>query len=124
MHPMSKSRHVRVAMAVSVALSPIVSSIASAQQANPQTGPATQPAATQPVEATTRPTTRVGNGGVIRQPGGGILLNFKDASIEAVLDELSAVAGFVVVKEVTRLEGKVTLVSKQPLNPEEAIALL
>ena len=52
--------------------------------------------------------------------GKGILLNFKNASTDAVLDELSAAAGFIVVKEV-KPEGRVTLVSKQPVKPDEAI---
>jgi general secretion pathway protein D len=55
--------------------------------------------------------------------GGGIMVNFKDANIDTVLDELSAVAGFIVVKEV-KPEGKVTLVSKQPVTPADAISLL
>ena len=55
---------------------------------------------------------------------GGIILNFQNASIDAVLDELSAVAGFIVVKEVPRVEGAVTLVSKQPVTPGEAVTLL
>ena len=45
--------------------------------------PATQPNGTQ---------------GIIRADGG-IILNFKDASIDAVLEQLSEVAGFIVVKE-------------------------
>src|SRR4051794_9622476 len=76
--------------------------------------------------ATTQSAPRLnGNGahGVTTQPGGGLLLNFKDASIDAVLDELSSAAGFIVVKEV-KPEGRVTLVSKQPVSPAEAIGLL
>ena len=76
----------------------------------PTTAPATQPA-------------RNGAGGVTSEPGGGMVLNFKDATIDAVLDELSSAAGFIVVKEV-KPEGRVTLVSKQSLNAEEVVSLL
>src|SRR5437667_7802757 len=74
----------------------------------------------------TSPTTRPNNNGIhgiTTQPGGGLLLNFKDANIDAVLDELSTAAGFIVVKEV-KPEGKVTLVSKQAVKPAEAVDLL
>src|SRR5213082_688511 len=74
----------------------------------------------------TSPTTRPNNNGVhgvTTQPGGGLLLNFKDANIDAVLDELSSAAGFIVVKEV-KPEGKVTLISKQAVKPAEAVELL
>jgi len=53
----------------------------------------------------------------------GILLNFKDASLDAVLTYLSEVAGFVVVKEV-EVTGRVTVISRQPLNVEEAVSLI
>jgi general secretion pathway protein D len=73
------------------------------------------PAATGP--ASTQPR-------VLRANANGIILNFKDASIEAVLDELSAAAGYVIVKQVPKIEGRITLVSRQPLAPEEAVSLL
>src|SRR4051812_12339127 len=94
-----------------------------------QAAPATNPATTAPTTAravgaaaATRPATN-GVRGVTTQPGGGMVLNFKEASIDSVLDELSAAAGFIVVK-VVKPEGRVTLVSKQPVNPQEAIELL
>ncbi|MGB7158164.1 MAG: type II secretion system secretin GspD [Tepidisphaeraceae bacterium] len=99
------------AAALSVAL---LAAPASAQNALTTTRPTTAPINARNANATTHVTT---------QPGGGLLLNFKDASIDIVLDELSAAAGFIVVKEV-KPEGKVTLVSKQAVNPTEAIALL
>src|SRR5437667_4747226 len=74
----------------------------------------------------TSPTTRPNNNGIhgiTTQPGGGLLLNCKDANIDAGLDELSSAAGFIVVKEV-KPEGKVTLVSKQAVKPTEAVDLL
>src|SRR2546423_7366001 len=93
-----------------------ITAIAPAQTTAPS---ATQPASTQPA---TRPSNN-GVHGVTTQPGGGLLLNFKDANIDAVLDELSSAAGFIVVKEV-KPEGRVTLVSKQSVSPTEAVGLL
>ena len=102
--------------------------------ANVNRTPATPPAP----RPTTHPAAAVAHAGgsapPATQPGavfvppngnpGGIMLNFQDASIDAVLDELSAVAGFIVVKEVPRSSGTVTLVSKQPVTPDEAVSLL
>lgn len=76
------------------------------------TQPATQPS--------THPTTRTG--GIIRSDGG-FLLNFQDVNIDVILNELSDVAGLIVVKEV-KPEGRVTLVSKQPVNADDAVSLL
>src|SRR5258706_2535777 len=85
------------------------------------TQPATAPTTQQ--GATSRPTTNNVHG-IPTQPGGGLMLNFKEASIDSVLDELSAAAGFIVMKQVPKLEGRVTLVSKQPVTPDEAVPLL
>ncbi len=76
----------------------------------PTTAPATGAAPSRPLT------------GVARQ-NGGLTLNFQDASIDVILDELSNAAGFIVVKEV-KPEGRVTLVSKQSVSPEEAVSLL
>lgn len=96
---------------------------------------ATQPLPPQPAPVQTAPATRTmaapsatrqnsnANGHATTRPGGGIMLNFKDASINTVLDELSAVGGFIVVKQVEP-QGRVTLVSKQPVKPDEAVSLL
>jgi general secretion pathway protein D len=72
--------------------------------------PTTTPAPAQPVPVT---------GGQPR----GVVLNFRDASLESVLNYLSEAAGFVVVLD-TRVEGTVNVVSHQPLNPDEAVDLL
>jgi general secretion pathway protein D len=56
--------------------------------------------------------------------GGGLLLNFKDATVDAVLDQLSEVAGFIVVKDTPRISYRITLLSKQAVNKEEAVSLL
>ncbi|MCP5521823.1 MAG: hypothetical protein H7A46_09785 [Verrucomicrobiales bacterium] len=53
----------------------------------------------------------------------GVVLNFRDASLESVLNYLSEAAGFVVVLD-TRVEGTVNVVSHQPLDPDEAVDLL
>ena len=52
-----------------------------------------------------------------------ISFNFIDASIDTVLDHLSEVAGFVVVREAP-ITGRVTVLSKQPVTPTEAVSLL
>ena len=56
-------------------------------------------------------------------PAGGIVLNFQDATLEAVLKELSQTAGLVVLPQVD-LTGRVSIISHQPLNVDEAVALL
>lgn len=52
-----------------------------------------------------------------------IVLNFRGASLDAVLDYLSEVAGFVIVKQ-TDVDGQIDVWSRQPLNQDEAINLL
>ena len=52
-----------------------------------------------------------------------IRLEFKDASVDSVLDYLSEAAGFIVVKE-TPVDGRVTVVSRGPVTPAEALTLL
>ncbi|HEV2296158.1 MAG TPA: type II secretion system secretin GspD [Tepidisphaeraceae bacterium] len=109
------------------ARSPLAAALALAMASAPavaQVAPTTAPAA----DATTAPSDiRNGNATtsphITTQPSGSLVLNFKDASIDSVLDELSSAAGFIVVKEV-KPEGRVTLISKQPVSPTEAISLL
>ena len=71
------------------------------------TQPASQPAASQP---STKPSDK-------------ITVNFKDASLDAVLEHLASSAGFVVMKE-GPVDGRVSLMSKTPVRPEEAVTLL
>jgi len=52
-----------------------------------------------------------------------IQLNFRDATLDSVLQYLSEAAGLVVVSD-TPVEGRVTVVSRQPLNVEEVVALI
>src|SRR5688500_11130495 len=97
----------------------MLAAAAFATVAGAQTRPATLPA-TGPTTAATRN----GDGGDgVRKTDQGLVLNFRDASINVVLDELSAAAGFIVVKEFTP-QGRVTLTSRQPVSPEEAVSLL
>ncbi len=93
------------------------SEIAPAPASAPATAPTPAPA--------TAPASRPANGysHVTTRPGGQLILNFDNASIASVLDELSAAAGFIVVKEV-KPEGRVSLTSRQPIGPDEAISLL
>ncbi len=52
-----------------------------------------------------------------------ILLNFKDASLETILEYLSEVAGLVVVADES-LTDRLTVISRQSLNIDEAVSLI
>lgn len=52
-----------------------------------------------------------------------LILNFQDALVGDVLDYLSEKAGLVIISD-TYLSGRINLISKQPLNIDEVIALL
>ncbi len=52
-----------------------------------------------------------------------ILLNFREAPLSAVLEHLSEVGGLIIVEEAT-VDGRVTVMSRQPLNAQEAVDLL
>ncbi len=54
---------------------------------------------------------------------GGIVLDFRDAPLVAVLEHLSEAGGLVIVEEAV-LEGRVTVIGRQPLSVPEAVALL
>ncbi len=53
----------------------------------------------------------------------GLVLNFHDVPLTAVLNYLSAKAGLIIVSDVN-LQGKVTVVSKQPVATNEIVQLL
>jgi general secretion pathway protein D len=53
----------------------------------------------------------------------GILLNFREAPLSAVLEYLSEYAGLVVLEQAS-VTGRVTVMSRQPLSVEEAVSLL
>ncbi len=104
-----------------------VSPIALAQEESAPPAPAAAPITVAP--ETTAPAPAAGNGNAEHAPSGltatngGLLLHFQDVSINAVLDELSAAGGFVVVKLV-KPEGRISLVSRQPVDKATAVALL
>lgn len=92
----------------------------------PTTQPTTGPA---PFTTTTRPAPLGGTpnnadtGAITTRPDAKISINFKDARLDYVLDQLSLAAGYVIVPETT-IEGRVTVTSKQPISPAEAVVLL
>ena len=57
------------------------------------------------------------------EPGGPLRLNFKDASVHAVLEYLSEATGLIILQE-TPIEGRITLISRQPISTDEAVGLL
>src|SRR5947209_8060873 len=73
-----------------------------------------QPAAT-PSEGTVRK--------VVSEGDKELRLNFRDVPLDMVLNYLSDAAGFTIVLE-TKVEGRVTVWSNQPLTKEEAVNLL
>lgn len=52
-----------------------------------------------------------------------LLLNFRDASVATILDYISEAAGLVVLQD-ARVDGQVTLISRQPVTVNEAVDLL
>jgi general secretion pathway protein D len=55
-----------------------------------------------------------------------ISFDFENASVDAVLQHLSDVAGFIVLKDtgIGAISGRVSVMSKQSVTPDEAVALL
>jgi general secretion pathway protein D len=53
----------------------------------------------------------------------GMRFNFKDASLDVVLDYMSRAAGFTIIRE-TSISGRVDIVSHQPISRDEAVELL
>ena len=52
-----------------------------------------------------------------------LMLNFQDVPLQSVLEYMSEAAGFIILGD-TKVRGDVTILSKQPLNREEAVDLL
>lgn len=52
-----------------------------------------------------------------------VLLNFKDVTLVTILDHLSEVTGAVIVMDTT-IEGRMTVISRQPLTLRESVALI
>jgi type II secretory pathway component GspD/PulD (secretin) len=81
--------------------------------------PASSPAAPAPAAAAAP----AAGEAAAKTPSGGIILNFQGAALNDVLNYLSEAAGFVIVQE-TPVSGTVNIVSRQPLNPDEAVDLV
>jgi len=79
-------------------------------------------AAAQAVAPSASPIQSSASGGVT-SVGGGLMINFESAAIETVLNELSQVAGYVVVEQV-KPEGRITIISRQPMSREDTVVLL
>jgi len=56
-------------------------------------------------------------------PAQSIKMNFRDTPLDTVLEQLSEMTGLVVVKEAA-IESRITIISKQDMNVDEAVALL
>ena len=52
-----------------------------------------------------------------------VVLNFQDAPVSEVLDYLSREAGLIIISD-TYVEGRITLISKKPLNVDEVVAMI
>lgn len=67
---------------------------------------------------------QIGEAVVLGESGdAGMRFNFKDASLDVVLDYMSRAAGFTIVREVSISE-RVDIVSHQPISRDEAVDLL
>ena len=99
--------------APAAATSPSAGEAASGEAASQ---PATASAPSSQPTTTSAPATRP-------VPGGAIMLNFRDASLRSVLEFLSESAGLVIVED-AHVEGRVTVMSRQPVSPAEAVAIL
>ena len=58
-----------------------------------------------------------------RIPTTQLSINFRDATVDAVLEYLADAAGFEILKEI-QVEGRVTVFSPQPVSADEAVVLL
>lgn len=88
---------------------------------SPESAPAESSSLVQPSSSVTPATTEPPP--LTMGPNGRLVLNFKDAPVEAVLDQLSEAAGLIILKT-ARIEGRITLISRQPLTLDETVALL
>ena len=114
---------VDLAVAQGAATEPASSQPTTAASTEPSPPTATGPAATGPAAtaiATSRPSATQR---AVSNSNAPLSLNFKDASLRTVLEYLSEAAGLVIMVE-PRIEGRVTLMSRQPVSVEEAVSLL
>jgi general secretion pathway protein D len=97
----------------------LVASPAHAQDAAPATD---QPAIAQPLDAGA-PVTDPNAPPQPLMDGNGLLLNFSDAPLQAVLEYLSEQAGLIVINN-TQVQGRITVVNRRPISLDEAINLI
>ncbi len=120
------NRSVRVLFALpAIAAIALTARVMVAQEA-PKTREGKPAASSQPAstQASTKPSSTQPSGpDNPPKPADKISLNFKDAPLDAVLDYMATAAGFSVMKD-GPVEGRVNLVSKQPVTPAEAAVLL
>src|SRR5262245_45183861 len=58
-----------------------------------------------------------------KKPAVAVKMEFKDAALDTVLEQLSDSAGLTIVKDAV-IDGRSTIISKQPMNVDESIAVL
>ncbi|MDY7010195.1 MAG: type II secretion system secretin GspD [Planctomycetota bacterium] len=92
----------------------ISGSAAPSEEASTQPNVSSQQTKQSQPEQTTRPATT---------QDASLRLNFKDASVHAVLEYLSEAAGLVILEE-ARVDGRVTVMSRHPIDTSEAVSLL
>ena len=90
----------------------------SAQEATEPPAKTESPAMTEP-PAKTEPVEVVQNNGGMK-----VKLNFQDAPLQAVLEYLSETAGLTVVSSEPLVDGRMTVISRQPISLEEAVSLI
>lgn len=104
--------------AAPAATNAVVSPPKEGEAPTPEVKPAAPPRPEEPpMEVPPAPTRLVANG------ERGILLNFRNAPLELVLNYLSEAAGLIIAPE-TDISGKVTVWSNQPITPEEVVSVL
>ncbi len=98
---------------------------ASQPTTQPATQPESQPAATTQPTTMAAPATQPGEEGftTTMPTGEGLVMNFQNASLQAVLEYLSEAGGLVILNGADA-EGRITIMSRKRVNTDEAIALL
>ena len=75
--------------------------------------------AAQPPQKPAPPVERVNGNGNIK-----LKLNFQDAPLQTVLEYLSETAGLTIVSDTSIADGRMTVISRQPISLEEAVSLI
>lgn len=107
-------------------VTPASADVAPVQTPKPQ-APADEPAPapTEPAEPAepVMPKLPVEPPDPLATPDAPILMNFRDATIDTVLDHLAEVAGLVIIKP-AEVTGRITVINRQPMTVDEAVAVL